>query len=131
MVEGRRGPRLESVAASARLGRRAMKIVIGDSCGMAFAAGRKNVAPEQVVREGDIRSGTPATDVIAMTLNTSRLGQGLMKCRTFRNADNGVSGRCAARSLRVRDRRRSSRAAFRETASGNLYSRRRFARGPR
>lgn len=80
MVEGRGGPRLESVAASARLRRRAMKIVIGDSCGMAFAAGRKDVVPEKRMREIDVRSGTSDTEVIAMALHTSRLGQGLMKC---------------------------------------------------
>ena len=80
MVEGRGGPRLEFVTASARLGRRAMKIVIGDSCGMAFAAGRKDVVPEKRMREIDVRSGTSDTEVIAMALHTSRLGQGLMKC---------------------------------------------------
>ena len=85
MVEGRGGPRLKPVAASACLRRRAMKIVFGDSCGMAFAAGRKDVVSEELVREVDVRSGTSDTEVIAMALYTSRLGQGLMKCWAFRN----------------------------------------------
>ena len=93
MVERRRLPCLEAMAAAARGWCPAMEIVCGGPIAVAIAASREHVLPEQLVREDGVRPGPTRAEVIAVTRGTSRLEQRLMKLRPSLRADDRSSGR--------------------------------------